>query len=191
MEHATERIQSNEAAATPWVQFLLELAKLPTKEVKIWGMTIGTAATTYTTASTAFDPETPATLQRYSEWVNVSAFVARVIRSGHDDRYTNWDKYPSFDIAKGLECDSDQGPRRDCLILVATQYLLIVGEKLHRKYFDECAADSEKGQKARATWRLWSDRLREIANGQTSSSPEVAEAAREAWQFMISLEPST
>ncbi|KAK8022594.1 hypothetical protein PG993_013361 [Apiospora rasikravindrae] len=188
------------------VQFLVELAKLPTKEVKIWGedCLAYARALVYSviqddnwngsyqhTASAASDPETPATLQRYSEWVNFSTFVARVIRAGHDDRYTNWDKYPSFDIAKGLESDSDQGPRRDCLILVATQYLQIVGEKLHRKYVEECAVDSERGQKALGLWRLWSDRLQEIANGQTSSNPEVAKAAREAWQFMMSLEPST
>lgn len=150
----------------------------------------GAALLTKRIASTASDPETPATLKRYTEWVNFSAFVARVIKTGHDDRFTNWDKYPSFDIAKGLEEDSDKGPRRDCLILAATQYLLTVGEKLHRKYIAECAEGSEEKQKGLKLWRLWVDKLQGIAKGQTSTNPEVIRAAQDSLQLMVSLEPS-
>ncbi|KDN66824.1 hypothetical protein CSUB01_03007 [Colletotrichum sublineola] len=183
------------------VQFLIELVKLPTREVKIWDRKCLVYANepifgsvmednwNGSYPSDMFSSDAPAIAESFKEWVNLSAFLARCIQSGRNDCFENWDKYPGVDIRKGLEETHEKGPRRDCLQLVAIQYLLLAGEKLHGEMIVRHADGAEKRQWGLGKWQLWAEKLQDIEEGQEEDF-DLGQAAKRARQMMVSLEPS-
>ncbi|KAK1969656.1 hypothetical protein LY78DRAFT_653834 [Colletotrichum sublineola] len=182
------------------VQFLIELVKLPTREVKIWDRKCLVYANepifgsvmednwNGSYPSNMFSSDDPAIAESYNEWVNFSAFLARCIQSGRNDCFENWSKYPKVEIHKGLEETHDEGPRRDCLQLVAVEYLLLTGEKLHGNMIGKHPDGSEKREQGLRSWQLWFGKLEEIENGPKADS-DLGQAAKRAREVMVSLEP--
>jgi Protein of unknown function (DUF3632) len=61
------------------------------------------------------------------QWVNFSCFLARCIQAGLNGNYENPCKHPCIDIPEALEQDLPPGPKRDCKVMVAAQYILVAG----------------------------------------------------------------
>ena len=112
------------------------------------------------------------------QWVNFSSFLARIIAAGLKNGLSRA-KYPSIACRDALE-NVTTGPRRDCLLRVATQYILISGHCL--------AEDKLNGTKDKLdprSWKLWTEKFREIS--QTHGDPSLAAAAKEAYERMTAL----
>ncbi|KAK1996129.1 hypothetical protein LX36DRAFT_671966 [Colletotrichum falcatum] len=118
----------------------------------------------------------PAVAQSYKKW------------PGRNDCFENWPKYPRVDISKGLEENHDEGPRSDCLQLVAAEYLLLAGEKLHGNMIGRHPDGSEKRQRGLGHWKLWAGKLQDIEKGPKADS-DLGQAAKRARRVMVSLEP--
>ncbi|EFQ35691.1 hypothetical protein CGRA01v4_06066 [Colletotrichum graminicola] len=182
------------------VHFLVELVKLPTREVTIWNEkclvyakepVFGSVMEDNWSGSYPSDmssPDDPDVAESYKEWINLSAFLARCIQSGRNDCFENWSKYPRVDIPKGLEENHDEGPRGDCLQLVAVEYLLLAGEKLHDNMIGRHPDGSEKRQLGLRKWKIWAGKLQEIEEG-LKADFDLVQAAKRARQLMVSLEP--
>ncbi|KAK7990493.1 hypothetical protein PG990_014773 [Apiospora arundinis] len=107
-----------------------------------------------------YDPEDPSSRKSLEEWVNFSTFLARCIKSGLLDKFDGWGRYPAVEIRKALEENPGQGPRRDCLVMVAAQYLLVAGNKIHHQFVDQYAIGSQERQRGLEAWGVM---VREVA----------------------------
>ncbi|KAK6852098.1 hypothetical protein PG995_012223 [Apiospora arundinis] len=183
------------------LQFLHELTKLPARKAKIWNEechvyekdpilpSVLDDNWNGSFPSHPYDPEDPSSRKSLEEWVNFSTFLARCIKSGLLDRFDGWGRYPAVEIRKALEENPGQGPRRDCLVMVAAQYFQVAGNKIHHQFVAQYAIGSQERQRGLEAWGLWSGRLQVLADGQ-GLKPEVEHAVKEARTLMLSLEPS-
>jgi Protein of unknown function (DUF3632) len=112
--------------------------------------------------------------------VNFSSFLAQCLQAGLNDNYANRYKHASIDIREGLEQKLPPGPRRDCKVMVAAQYILLAGGKIA----EECVMKPGKGF-GLDEWRRWAGRLGEISK-QESGNTSLASAVEEAHKYMLS-----
>ena len=117
--------------------------------------------------------------------MNYSSFLARCIEAGVDDSYENRCKYPSIDIPQGLEQDLPPGPKRDCKVIVAAQYILLAGRTLADDCFKKPGRCLGPDQ-----WRRWAELLGEILR-QEGGNACLASVTGEARNHMVSLHPET
>lgn len=114
--------------------------------------------------------------------MNFSGFLARCIQAGLNNNYPDGLRYPSIDIREGLAQDLPSGPRRDCKVMVAAQYILLAG----RMIAEDCLKKPVKGF-GLDEWRHWAERLEAISRQEEGVNPGLASATTEAHQFMLSL----
>lgn len=129
----------------------------------------------------------PELKRKCDEWINVSAFFARLIANGIDQKYEPSCKYPSFDIPGGLEKVIPNQIVRDCNVMVAAQYILIAGPGIYENFIIQ-PKGSERGQWGLDKWPLWARKFKEVAEKGDLSS-DVQAAALEARAVMVSLHP--
>ena len=111
------------------------------------------------------------------QWVNFSSFLARTIAAGFQDRIFRA-KYPTVAFKDAL--DVTTGPRRDCVIRVAAQHVLLCGHHL-AKY----RLNNPKDKEGPRLWKLWAERLWEIS--QTHENSSLASVAEDAFERMVLL----
>lgn len=120
------------------------------------------------------------------EWVNLSSFFARWIQAGfsHDDE--DRFKYPGLDIPEGLAQDLPLGPKRDCKVMVAAQYILLAGRAIEHYYFD--TVEGARGGLGPQRWKQWAERFANISSDEENKR-DLREAAKGAHDFMVSVHP--
>ena len=79
-------------------------------------------------------------------------------------------------MSEGLDDDLPHGMKRDCKVMVATQYMLLAGGTLAKECFDK------------DEWRRRAEKLKEISK-EEGSNTRLASAAEEAHKYMVSLHP--
>ncbi|KAJ8067498.1 hypothetical protein OCU04_004842 [Sclerotinia nivalis] len=104
-------------------------------------------------------------IQACIEWINLSKFYARCISEGLDDHDDKACKFPGYDIPESLEpqCKYMPGIDTDFRVMVATQYIIIAGEKIREddiKWWDEHAP-------------IWEKKLEQLENSYENGFPEV------------------
>lgn len=129
--------------------------------------------------------------ERCDRWVNFSSFLARCIQTRLDDHVADMTKYPRMDIPEGLEKEHPQGVKRDCMVMVAAQYILLsvqfIDEELVIKP-DEGRSDTTLRGSRR--WRLWADKLKGMCeNKNYELAPGVRTAVHKAHAELISRHP--
>lgn len=122
-----------------------------------------------------------------AEWVNFSAFVARCTQAGLNDQFKYPRKYPSKDIPIGLEKDHAPGVRRNCLIRVAAQYILLCGSKISDGIKD---APTERQRWWADKWQLWAKKLEELADS-GEIDPDLKSEVHEAHEKLVALQPQS
>ena len=81
--------------------------------------------------------------------------------------------------------DLPRGPRRDCIIKAAIQFVMLSGETLA-----EATVKKPMNAEAPAKWRRWADKFREISQ-HDDETDGLASAAQQAYTRMIALHPGT
>ena len=76
------------------------------------------------------------------DWNNLSAFIARCIRSGLLDRFEKSCGYPLYDIPKGLQEYHPVETVQRCFVTVAVQYILLAGIKIYQELIEKPAQGS-------------------------------------------------
>jgi hypothetical protein len=74
---------------------------------------------------------------------------------------------------------------RDCRVMVAAQYILIAGEVMERYYFSADLVASGLGPQK---WKKWARGFAGMA-GDEENKGDVREAAKRAYDFMVSGHP--
>lgn len=120
--------------------------------------------------------------------MNTSAFFARLIAHGIDQKYEPRCKYPRFDVCEDLEEDIPNKTVRGCKVMVAAQYILIAGSGIYEEYIAKQVRGSEKEQRGLDQWRLWADKFKEVAET-GGLKPDVQTAALKAREVIVSLHP--
>ncbi|KAL8722778.1 MAG: hypothetical protein Q9225_000789 [Loekoesia sp. 1 TL-2023] len=183
------------------VNLLLELRKLPPRQLRIWNedclvwvrepifglvMEDNWNGNHPSDAKESSGGDGERSFQEIcDEWLNFSCFLARCIEAGLNNGYVDRCKYPSIDIPEGLEPDLPRGPKRDCKIMVAIQYILLAG----RVVAEDCFKKPVDGFGPKQ-WERWAKRLGEIAS-QEDGNLRLASAAKDARKYMASLRPRT
>ncbi|KAI0131105.1 hypothetical protein F4814DRAFT_404825 [Daldinia grandis] len=133
------------------------------------------------------DDTSPEELERKcGEWVNISAFIARCIEAGFNDRFKEKCKFPCVDIPKALEEDIPPGVRRSCLIRVAVQYIMIAGNKICQQKIGK--GKTEEQQMWLGKWKIWAEKLLQLAE-HNELEPGLTSEVREAHGTMVALQP--
>ncbi|KAF7933901.1 uncharacterized protein EAE98_003610 [Botrytis deweyae] len=100
------------------------------------------------------------------EWVNISAFFARCYSAGLEKDSASACNFPENDIPEGLESKDSYVPGidTDFRVMVATQYIVIAGDKIKEvsaKFWEEHSD-------------AWEKKLKELENWYENGFPEVA-----------------
>ena len=85
--------------------------------------------------------------ERCVRWVNFSAFSARSTATGLQDIYNDPHTFGVREIAECTKENFKPGPRRDCQIFAAAQYILISGDKMYSDI-----AKQSKGTSKEQSW---------------------------------------
>jgi hypothetical protein len=120
--------------------------------------------------------------QECSEWLNLSSFIARCTGARVDDHLPGITKYPSIDIAEGLEKEIPPGLTRDTRVMIAAQHILLAG-----RVVDEELVRKPKISWGLDKWQLWAKKLKELTEGELA--PEVKIAVVEARKKLVELHP--
>jgi len=183
------------------VQLILELRQLPSRKIKLWKQDCLVWIREPVSAMSMEDywngnhpSDTKESDSRdcvlsfdeiCDEWLNFSSFLARWIQAGLSDDYEDCFKYPGLDIPEGLEQDLLLGPKRDCKVMVAAQYILLAGRAIESYCFDTAAAASGFGPQR---WKRWAERFANISSDEENKG-DLREAADRAHNFMVSVHP--
>ena len=127
--------------------------------------------------------------QKCTEWVNFSAFYARLLASGVMDRYSDPCRYANADIPKGLEetktdLDLSNDVKRSCKVLVSANWLWIAGDVLHRRYLQQSTMYKPEECWGLNRWPIWTEKLRDISTKEDCSS-ELRDIAGKAYTQMV------
>lgn len=79
-------------------------------------------------------------------------------------------------MSEGLDEDLPHGPKRDCNVMVAAQYILLAGGTLAKNCYEKDG------------WRRRAEKLKEISKDE-GSNIRLASATEEAHKYMVSLHP--
>jgi hypothetical protein len=119
-------------------------------------------------------------LRRCNEWVNLSAFLARLHAAGVSDQYTHRFKHPYVDISAGLEKETPHRILRDCRILAATMWIVHAGKAIHGDLAKHSTEAWSVGK-----WSSWAAKLKEIEEDKDGGNDErVTSAVRHATTAM-------
>ncbi|PCG90858.1 Protein of unknown function DUF3632 [Penicillium occitanis (nom. inval.)] len=183
------------------IQVILELRKLPTRQVEIWGdectvykddpifgVLVHECWNMYFVHRQT--PGTPSEVQEScDQYVNLSSFIARCTSAGLlVDKHGNEYKYSTFDVSRGVEEEIPRGNIRNARILAAANYILLAGSGI-RNYCHSYPSDSDRGKSARDMWNLWKEKFVAIAEGQ-DEDPEIKDATKKAHAIMVELDAS-
>ncbi|KAI1480612.1 hypothetical protein K445DRAFT_318632 [Daldinia sp. EC12] len=180
------------------IDFLYELRHLPPKEIKFEGETcliyeeepvlekMMNEKWEVNNPITKDEPDPEELEKKCSAWVNVSAFAARCIEAGFADHFKEKCTIPCMDIAKALEEDHPPGIKRNCLIRVAVQYIMIAGAKICQQKIGK--AKTEEQQMWLGKWKIWAEKLLQLAE-QNELEPGLTSEVREAHGTMVALQP--
>lgn len=144
-----------------------------------------TIYTAYKTPGLQDDESAKAAHQKKcDEWVNFSAFLARCTGAGFYDQYSGVFLYPSVDISLALEKKLPTGSLRACRLMVAAQWILHSGRRIHDSMVEENKKDWDLER-----WSVWEARLKEIVDG-GEGDEEVASVLRRTLAEMTSIDAS-
>ncbi|KAI1471939.1 uncharacterized protein F4812DRAFT_416084 [Daldinia caldariorum] len=178
------------------IDLLYELRNLPPKEIKVGGKICQiyeeepvlelTMKEKWVVNNPTDDGDPEEVERRWLAWVNVSAFAARCIEAGFADHFEDSTIIPCMDISKALEEEHPPGIKRNCLIRVAVQYIMIAGTKICRAKIGR--GKTEEQQRWLEKWKSWAEKLLELAE-QNELEPGLTSEVREAHGTMVALQP--
>ncbi|PYH97860.1 hypothetical protein BO71DRAFT_426731 [Aspergillus ellipticus CBS 707.79] len=133
-------------------------------------------------------------LQRCNRYTYFSAFIAYCIRDGVlevDNWLLDLDNppffYPAFAIVSCINNQSSHPLIRHSEVLVAANYINVIGRSVHASLIREYWRDRKGVEKGKKIWHEWTTRFRGVIDGLTMY-PELVHAHTEALQIMETLD---
>jgi hypothetical protein len=99
--------------------------------------------------------------------VNFTSFLARWLGAGLDHHYEDRSCYPCYDISKALDDVLPRGVRRECLLLVAANYIMLAGRTLARDYHDLEKVSNTVGPDK---WTRWAEKLEQVSKEESENT---------------------